>query len=181
MMHFQTQDVFLPKEDKGNKLSELDPIAEPTRDSHTGNTRVKPEDPTPRSASLERERKLESLVSGAQNHNNNNAVLKQVCKPKPFTNTQVIGSYPTRQNQGQFHDSLNIPLRSNPRLTRGRTYDSLDIAKHNLINIRLITHPTKPRSISRLTQHSTKVEPTTHSGSLRSSHNSLSGMLRSNL
>ncbi|KAL4319267.1 hypothetical protein GQ457_18G015530 [Hibiscus cannabinus] len=25
------------------------------------------------------ERKLESLVSGAQNHNNNNAVLKQVC------------------------------------------------------------------------------------------------------
>ncbi|KAL4384793.1 hypothetical protein GQ457_15G029960 [Hibiscus cannabinus] len=156
-------------------------VTEPTRDGHTGNTGVKPEDPTPRSALLERERKLESLVSGAQNHNNNNAVLKQVCKPKPFTNTQVIGSYPTRQNQGQFHDSLNIPLRSNPRLTRGRTYDSLDIAKHNLINIWLITHPTKPRSISRLTQHSTKVEPTTHSGSPRSSHNSLSGMLRSNL
>ncbi|KAL4347799.1 hypothetical protein GQ457_17G007330 [Hibiscus cannabinus] len=135
----------------------------------------------PRSALLERERKLESLVSGAQNHNNNNAVLKQVCKPKPFTNTQVIGSYPTRQNQGQFHDSLNIPLRSNPRLTRGRAYDSLDIAKHNLINIWLITHPTKPRSISRLTQHPIKVEPTTHSGSPRSSHDSLSGMLRSNL
>ncbi|KAL4280411.1 hypothetical protein GQ457_03G021960 [Hibiscus cannabinus] len=126
-------------------------VAEPTR-GHTGNTGVKPEDPTPRSALLERERKLESLVSGAQNYNNNNAILKQVCKPKPFTNTQVIGSYPTRQNQGQFHDSLNIPLRSNPRNTRGRTYDSLDISKHNLINIRLITHPTKPRSISRLTR-----------------------------
>ncbi|KAL4313454.1 hypothetical protein GQ457_01G016340 [Hibiscus cannabinus] len=153
----------------------------PTRDGHTGNTRVKPEDPIPRSALLERERKLESFVIGAQNHNNNNAILKQFCKPKPFTNTQVISSYPTRQNQGQFHDSLNIPLRSNPRLTQGRTYDSLDIAKHNLINIRIITHPTKPRSISRLTQHSTKVEPTTHSGSPRSSHDSLSGMLRSNL
>ncbi|KAL4339890.1 hypothetical protein GQ457_08G008690 [Hibiscus cannabinus] len=163
------------------QIVECNPENEPTRVGHTGNTRVKPEDPTPRSALLERERKLQSLVSGAQNHNNNNAVLKQVCKPKPFTNTQVISSYPTRQNQGQFHDSLNIPLRSNPRLTRGRTYDSLDIAKHNLINIRLITHPTKPRSISRLTQHSTKVEPTTHSRSPRSSHDSLSGMLRSNL
>ncbi|KAL4378587.1 hypothetical protein GQ457_02G022970 [Hibiscus cannabinus] len=117
-------------------------VAEPTRDGHTGNIGVKSKDPTPRSTLLEREPKLESLVSGAQNHNNNNAVLKQVTS---------------------------------------RTYDSLDIAKHNLINIWLITHPTKPMSISRLTQHSTKVEPTTHSGSLRSSHNSLSGMLRSNL
>ncbi|KAK8505657.1 hypothetical protein V6N12_038391 [Hibiscus sabdariffa] len=56
---------------------------------------------------------------------------------------------PTPQNQGQFRDSLNIPLRSNPRLTRGlrgrvttlsvacqgRTYDSLDIAKYHLNNI----------------------------------------------
>ncbi|KAL4384782.1 hypothetical protein GQ457_15G020410 [Hibiscus cannabinus] len=32
---------------------------------------------------------------------------------------QAIGSNLTRQNQVQFHDSLNIPLRSNPRLTRG--------------------------------------------------------------
>ncbi|KAL4362940.1 hypothetical protein GQ457_04G017370 [Hibiscus cannabinus] len=148
-------------------------VAEPTRDGHTGNTGVKPEEPTPRSALLKRERKLESLVSGAQNHNNNNAVLKQVCKPKPFTNTQVISSYPTRQNQGQFHDSLNIPLRSNPRLTRG--------LRGRVTTLSLITHPKKPRSISRLTQHSTKVEPTTHSGSPRSSHDSLSGMLRSNL
>ncbi|KAL4341638.1 hypothetical protein GQ457_08G027660 [Hibiscus cannabinus] len=41
----------------------------------------------------------------------------------------------------------------------------------------LVSHPTKPRSISRLTQHSTKVEATTHSGSPRSSYDSLSGML----
>ncbi|KAL4384882.1 hypothetical protein GQ457_15G015150 [Hibiscus cannabinus] len=52
---------------------------------------------------------------------------------------------------------------------------------HHSTSHRLKPHPTKPRSISRLAQHSTKVEPTTHSGSPRSSHNSLSGMLRSNL
>ncbi|KAL4368852.1 hypothetical protein GQ457_05G018520 [Hibiscus cannabinus] len=64
------------------------------------------------------------------------------------TDPQAIGSYPTRKNQGQFHDSLNIPLRSRPRLTRGRTYDSLDISKHNLNNISsmlrshsIISHP----------------------------------------
>ncbi|KAL4335094.1 hypothetical protein GQ457_07G002570 [Hibiscus cannabinus] len=51
----------------------------------------------------------------------------------------------------------------------------------NVIMQCILTHPTKSRSISRLAQHSTKVEPTTHSGSPRSSHDSLSGMLRSNL
>ncbi|KAL4353139.1 hypothetical protein GQ457_06G012110 [Hibiscus cannabinus] len=49
---------------------------------------------------------------------------------------------------------------------------------HRSTSHRLISHPTKPRSISRLTQHSTKVEATTHPGSPRSSYDSLSGMLR---
>ncbi|KAL4309874.1 hypothetical protein GQ457_01G016190 [Hibiscus cannabinus] len=49
---------------------------------------------------------------------------------------------------------------------------------HRSTSHRLISHPTKSRSISRLTQHSTKVEATTHSGSPRSSYDSLSGMLR---
>ncbi|KAL4377566.1 hypothetical protein GQ457_02G028430 [Hibiscus cannabinus] len=49
---------------------------------------------------------------------------------------------------------------------------------HRSTSRQLISHPTKPRSISRLTQHSTKVEATTHSGSPRSSYDSLSGMLR---
>ncbi|KAL4304309.1 hypothetical protein GQ457_10G008920 [Hibiscus cannabinus] len=121
----------------------LNGVAEPTRDGHTGNTGVKPEDPTLRSALLERERKLESLVSGAQNHNNNNAVLKQ------------SSSHAMPSCNASYH--------------------------HHSTSHRLKPHPTKPRSISRLAQHTTKVEPTTHSGSPRSSHDSLSGMLRSNL
>ncbi|KAL4342356.1 hypothetical protein GQ457_08G018430 [Hibiscus cannabinus] len=48
---------------------------------------------------------------------------------------------------------------------------------HRSISHRLISHPTKPRPILRLTQHSTKVEAMTHSGSPRSSYDSLSGML----
>ncbi|KAL4325974.1 hypothetical protein GQ457_11G022100 [Hibiscus cannabinus] len=49
---------------------------------------------------------------------------------------------------------------------------------HRTICHRLISYPTKSMSISRLTQHFTKVEATTHSGSPRSSHDALSGMLR---
>ncbi|KAL4325898.1 hypothetical protein GQ457_11G031870 [Hibiscus cannabinus] len=70
------------------------------------------------------------------------------CYASITTKPQAIGSYPTRQSQGQFHDSICIPLRFRPRLTRGRTYDSLDIAKHNLNNISymlrsdsIISHP----------------------------------------
>ncbi|KAL4273855.1 hypothetical protein GQ457_13G014770 [Hibiscus cannabinus] len=38
-----------------------------------------------------------------------------------ITIPQAIGSNLTRQNQGQFHDSLNIPLRS--------THDSLGVSE----------------------------------------------------
>ncbi|KAL4282308.1 hypothetical protein GQ457_03G010120 [Hibiscus cannabinus] len=131
---------------------------------------VKPEDPTPLVSVLECQYRYSSPKGGL-------GTDTPPLVPIPSGKQGGIDTLASRS----IHDSLHIPLRSNPRLTRGRTYDSLDIAKHNLINIRLITHPTKPRSISRLTQHSTKVEPTTHSGSPRSSHNSLSGMLRSNL
>ncbi|KAK8697604.1 hypothetical protein V6N13_113745 [Hibiscus sabdariffa] len=41
---------------------------------------------------------------------------------------------------------------------------------HRITCHRLITHPTKPRSISRLTQHFAKAEDTAHLGSPRPSH-----------
>ncbi|KAL4379393.1 hypothetical protein GQ457_02G023010 [Hibiscus cannabinus] len=93
---------------------------------------------------------------------------------------------PTRQYQGQFHSSLNILLRSRPRLTRGlrgRTFmPSCYTFHHHQASCHwLIAHPTIPRSISRLTQHFAKVEATTHSGSPRPSHGALNNMLRSNL